>query len=98
MKPAPKRVKILKAKHAGKYSLSLTFSDGKEQMVDLELFLKASQHPEIRKYLKPALFKRFRLDGGELMWGDYDLIFPVMDLYNNSIVLTPSKAAAKRAD
>ena len=22
---------------------------------------------------------------GELMWGDFDLIFPIMDLYQNSI-------------
>ena len=29
--------------------------------------------------------KGYSLIDGELMWGDFDLIFPVMDLYHNSI-------------
>ena len=46
---------------------------------------------------KPSVVKRFALNDGDLMWGDYDLIFPVMDLYHSAIVVMPFRAAANRA-
>lgn len=97
MKKSDAIISILSAKHVGQYSLAVKFSDGKEQVIDLGPFLEGSQHPEIRKYLKPAQFKKFRLDGGELMWGDFDLIFPVMDLYDNCIASSRAKTPAKQA-
>ncbi len=78
-------IKILNVKYLKDYKLSLDFIDGKTQIVDFEPFLSTSLHPEIKKYLKPQNFKKFKLEGGELMWGDYDLIFPIMDLYHNRI-------------
>lgn len=53
--------------------------------MDFGPFLKNSLHPEIRKFLNPKLFSRFTVENGELMWGDFDLIFPIMDLYENKI-------------
>ncbi len=78
-------LRVARVKRVGKYSLRLLFSDGKEQVVDFRNFLRHSNHPEIRKYLKEDNFKRFKLDRGDLMWGDFDLIFPISDLYNNQL-------------
>lgn len=80
-----KLLKIDKAEHAGEYRLMLSFSDGKEQTVDFGPFLENSRNPEIRKFLKPKNFKSFKLEDGDLMWGDFDLIFPIMDLYENRL-------------
>jgi len=78
-------LQIIKANYVKGYKLRLEFSDGKIKIVDFELFLSTSQHPEIKKYLKLQNFKSFKLEAGELMWGDFELIFPIMDLYQNCI-------------
>lgn len=78
-------LKIESAKHIGGHRLMITFSDGKEQAVDFGHFLENSQHPEIKKYLNPGAFKKFTLENGDLMWGDFDLIFPIIDLYENKL-------------
>ena len=83
-------LKIESAKYLGGHRLMLTFSDGKEQAVDFGQFLENSRHPEIRKFLDLKKFKRFRIANGDLMWGDFDLVFPIMDLYVNN--LCPLKA------
>jgi hypothetical protein len=80
-----KIIKIETAKHLGGHRLLLTFSDGKEQAVDFSLFLEQARHTEIRKFLNPKKFKSFSVENGELMWGDFDLIFPIMDLYENKL-------------
>lgn len=67
------------------YKLKLSFSDGKEEIVDFESFLKRSKNPHIRKYLDPSLFRSFELTQGNVNWNDYDLIFPVADLYNGKL-------------
>lgn len=68
-----------------RYKLEIYFSDGHVQTVDFEQFLKRSIHPEIRKYLNLDLFKQFRIVNGQLDWNDYDLCFPLEDLYNGTI-------------
>ncbi len=78
-------IKIKFIKHIGNYKLDITYSDGTEKVVDFEPFLQHSQHPEIKKYLNMKKFKNFTFKDGELMWGDFDLIFPIIDLYNNRI-------------
>jgi len=82
----PARVlKIIKVEHLGGHMLKLSFSDGAEREIDFKPFLERSSHPEIRKFLSPKRFKQAALQNGELMWGDFDLIFPVFDLYENQI-------------
>ena len=85
MKRIPKTLKIVEANHIGGHRLRLLFSDGKEQVVDFGPFLMNSMHPEIRKFLGPKSFKKFEVKDGDLMWGDFDLIFPLMDLYENKL-------------
>ena len=78
-------LKIVKVTHAGHHKLHLFFSDGKEQIIDFRPFLESSLHTEIRKYLDVKKFKKFIFKNGDLMWGDFDLIFPLMVLYENKI-------------
>lgn len=78
-------LKIKSVEHIGRHKLTIVFSDGKVQAVDFGNFLKNSKNPEIRKYLNLRAFKKFTLKNGELMWGDFDLIFPIADLYENKL-------------
>ena len=80
-----KVINIVSATQIGKYQLRLHFDDGTAQDVDFGPFLNQSQHPDIRAYLDEARFNAFSLDHGELVWGDYDLCFPIIDLYNNRL-------------
>jgi len=42
-------------------------------------------HPDIQAWLNPVPFSKFRLEYGELVWGNYELCFPMIDLYRNQI-------------
>ena len=74
-------LEIESAKYLGDYKIELKFNDGKVNVVDFENFILNSGHPEIRKYSDKTLFKNFNLTYGELEWQDYDLAFPIADLY-----------------
>ncbi len=80
-----KIINIITATVLDDYVLQIDFDDGTTQRVDFKHFLSKSQHPEIRAYLDHAHFSSFRIEHGELVWGDYDLCFPMMDLYLNQI-------------
>jgi hypothetical protein len=81
----PSVINITAAKLTEPYMLCLEFDDGSVQTVDFLPFLSRSIHPAIRAYLEPHRFATFRIEYGELVWGDYDLFFPVFDLYCNRI-------------
>ncbi|MDO8811858.1 MAG: DUF2442 domain-containing protein [Gallionella sp.] len=81
----PAIINIVTAEQVGDFRIRLQFDDGIEQTVDFKPFLSHSLHPDIRAWLDPARFATFRLEYGELVWGDYDLCFPVIDLYRNQI-------------
>lgn len=78
-------VDVTAARPVAPYTLAITFSDGTERIVDFGPFLRASRHPAIRAYLDEARFAEFAIIGGNLNWHDYDLIFPVADLYAGAI-------------
>lgn len=79
------QIEVLKAEWIRDYLLEIRFTDGKIQKVDFGQFLKNSKHPEIQKYLEPELFKKFEIRDGNLDWNNFDLIFPVSDLYAGEI-------------
>jgi hypothetical protein len=79
-------INITTAEYSGDYALRLCFDDGTVQTVDFKPFLSLSRHPAIRAYLEPELFAGFRIEYGELVWGDYDLCFPIADLYHNQLL------------
>ena len=78
-------IDIVGAEQVSDYKLRLTFSDGKERLVDFEPFLRSSRNPLIRAYLEPNRFGNFTVEYGDLIWDDYGLCFPTADLYENRI-------------
>jgi Protein of unknown function (DUF2442) len=89
-----KIINIVSAEDAGDLRLRLHFDDGIEQVVDFKPFLSHAVHPDIRVYLDPVRFAAFRIEYGELVWGDYDLCFPVIDLYRNQLERSATLEAA----
>jgi Protein of unknown function (DUF2442) len=71
--------------HVRAWRLRIEFSDGKVTEVNFEPFLRASAHPAIRRHLQPRRFKQFAITDGVLQWNDFDLIFPMADLYDGVI-------------
>ncbi|MFM7105888.1 MAG: DUF2442 domain-containing protein [Flavobacteriales bacterium] len=78
-------IEIKSADYMGDFAIRINFSDGVNKMVDFKSFLEASSHPSIRKYLSENMFKQFVIMDGNLNWNDYDLIFPIYDLYLGKI-------------
>ena len=81
----PSIFNILTAELVGDYRIRICFDDGSEQTVDFQRFFSDSVHPEIRAWLDQGRFSAFRIEYGELIWGDYELCFPMIDLYKNRI-------------
>ena len=78
-------VSITSANYSGDYAIEISFSDGAKKSVNFKSFLFKSLHPSISKYQDETLFKQFKIVSGNLNWNDYDLIFPVDDLYEGQI-------------
>jgi hypothetical protein len=78
-------IDIVHAEQSSGYKLKLFFSNGVERIIDFEPFLRQSRNPMIRTYLDPQKFANFRLEYGNLIWDDYELCFPIADLYESNI-------------
>ncbi|HWX18890.1 MAG TPA: DUF2442 domain-containing protein [Candidatus Binatia bacterium] len=84
-KRMPKVVRIERVCYAAAYKLRIWFDNGHEVTVDFGPFLKRSLHPSIRAYLDFERFKNFTVEEGMLHWNDFDLVFPIADLYQGKI-------------
>lgn len=78
-------IAIKSANYIGDFAIRVSFSDGISRLIDFKPFLESSLHPSIRKYLDEEKFKKFDLIDGNLNWNDYDLIFPIVDLYEGKL-------------
>lgn len=65
------------------YKIRLQFNDQTTQAIDFKNFICLSNNPHIAKYSDLELFKNFSITDGDLEWNDYDLCFPIADLYEN---------------
>lgn len=74
-----------KAEYLGEYQLRLHFRDGHTQSVDFQPFLSASSHPDVRKYLDKEQFVQYAVQHGDLVWGDYEMLFPLADIYRGEV-------------
>jgi len=79
-------ISVEKVNQLSNFKLELEFNDKTRQVIDFYPFLSRSLNPLIRKYLSPEEFSKFEIDEGDLEWNDYDLCFPIADLYENKIV------------
>jgi len=74
---------IENAEYLNGYKLRLYFNDKTTQTIDFENFICSSHNPHIAKYSDLAIFKNFSITDSDLEWNDYDLCFPIADLYEN---------------
>lgn len=77
---------IESARYLSDYLIGLKFSDGNENTVDFKPFLTRTLHPSLKKFLNKNEFSKFSLEDGNLNWNDYEMIFPLTDLYKGQIL------------
>ncbi len=87
-------INIIKANYLRDYIIEFEFNDKTKQVVDFKDFLDNAKHPDIKKYLDKNLFKTFSIIDGDIDWGDFDLTFPIWDIYTNNIVKNKSQEAS----
>ena len=78
-------IEITEAEHVSGYRIRLKFNDDTSRIMDFEPFLRKASNPDLTRYRQLKKFKQFRLHYGDLMWGDYEMIFPIADLYRGEI-------------
>jgi hypothetical protein len=91
---ATQYLEITEAKYVSGYKLLLTFNDGAVRVVDFGPFLEKARNPDTTDYRDLKKFKSFHVEDGDLMWGDYQMIFPIMDLYRGNILKGEETAPA----
>jgi len=79
------QIRIDSAKYLSDFVIRIKFNDGYEKCIDFKPFLSKSLHPSIKKYLDENKFSNFKIIHGNLNWNDYDMIFPIVDLYKGQI-------------
>ncbi len=79
-------IEINNAQYLKNYKIELLFNDGRRRVIDLGDFLKKAKNPMTRKYLNKNNFKKFKIEYGDLIWGDYEMCFPIWDLYEGRIL------------
>ena len=78
-----KKISVKKVNYIDNFLLEIIFNDNKKNVVDFGVFLETHSHPQFNKYKKINNFKKFKIENGNVVWGkDWDMIFPVFDLYN----------------
>lgn len=80
-----KIIKIQNAVYIEGFKIELKFDDGTTKTIDFTEFLDSATNPLTKKFHNPEEFKKFKLEYGDLVWGDYELCFPVWDLYTGNI-------------
>jgi len=80
-------IKIKNAKYVNGYTIQFVFSDGLEQSVNFESYLKTRNHPQHKRFWDIDKFKDFRIDNADaIVWGkNWDLCFDVNNLYHNDL-------------
>jgi len=77
---------ILSAKYIAPLSIEIYFSDNTKRIVNIGEYIKKHPHIQYNIYLNEKKFKEFKIEMGNIVWGkNWDMIFPVQDLYNGLI-------------
>ena len=77
---------VTDAEYIKDYKIKLVFSDKNERIIDFQPFLEQAGNPMTRKFLDLKEFKNFTLEYGDLVWNDYEMCFPTIDLYEGRIL------------
>jgi hypothetical protein len=82
-----KQIQVVIARYVDDYKVEIEFNDHTIKTVDFGDFLAKHSHPQYDKYKDIKLFKQFKIEFENLVWGkNWDLIFPVIQLYKGKIL------------
>src|SRR5690349_20752657 len=87
-------LRVKEATYVPRYRVDIKFNDGTHRVVDFGPFLKQARNPMFTKYRRLEEFKSFHIQDGDLMWGDFEMIFPIVDLYEGNILKGEETAPA----
>ena len=76
-------IEIRSAEYLGNFVIRIDFNGGVSHSVNFKPFLESALHPAVRQYLDENRFRKFEIVDGNLNWNNYELIFPLEDLYEN---------------
>ena len=75
-------MKVVTAKYLDDYKIEIIFDDKKRNVINFLPALK--KYDTCKKYLDITLFKKFKVDSGNIVWGNnWEMIFKIEDLYEN---------------
>ena len=75
---------MLSAKYIDDYKVEIIFDDKKKNIINFLPAIKSN--PVCKKYLDISKFKKFKVDQGNIVWGNnWDMIFTLDSLYNNTL-------------
>ena len=81
-----KTISVLKAEYLEGYKVKIFFNDKTHRTIDFVKFFSMHSHPQYDKYRNTSLFKKFKLEMGNIVWGkNWDMVFPVYNLYKGKI-------------
>lgn len=78
-------IEINKAEYIEDYSIRFEFSDGEHRTIDFTNFLQSSKNPMTKKYLDKKEFKSFKIEFGDIVWGEFEMCFPIWDLHEGNL-------------
>ncbi|MBC7937098.1 MAG: DUF2442 domain-containing protein [Rhizobacter sp.] len=79
-------IAIQNAAYLDGYRISILFNNGKNKIVDFSPFVTNNNKAALSKYKILSNFKKFEIGEGNIVWGkNWDLIFPVYELYQGKI-------------
>lgn len=78
-------ISIEKAEYIGEYKIQFLFNDGKKNVIDFRNFIETAMNPMTTQFLQIEKFKSFKIEYGDIIWGDYEMCFPIWDIYQGQI-------------
>jgi hypothetical protein len=78
-------LEITAARYLKNYQIEFEFNDETQTIIDFEQFLKQAKNPMLKKYLDLNQFKNFTVRDGDIDWNDYELCFPIADIYEGHL-------------
>lgn len=78
-------IAIDKAEYLEDYKILFQFSDASQRVIDFTSFLENARNPMTRKYLNKDLFRNFKIEYGDITWNDFEMCFPIRDLFEGKI-------------
>ena len=76
-------MKVVTAKYLDDYKIESIFDDNKRNVINFLPALK--KYATCKKYLDITLFKKFKVDSGNIVWGNnWEMIFKIEDLYEDN--------------